>query len=250
MAPQTQKTRDHGVSPAKQERQPPASFLARFLPKPQKRAGSGIPARTSIRALVWARRFAQIGFFGLFLYFLFQTAFRGSFASADARVRIPLPVEGFLLADPFVAAMTLLSTHTVYRGLVVSLGVIALTLVFGRVFCGWICPFGTLHHFFGWIFPSRYLKGGKRVESNKTHAVRQRIKYYLLYAFLAAALVGSSIGGLFDPICVAVRAIGLGVIPAAQYIAGVFNDIAGASGVRSVQAIADGSQDFLAGTVW
>jgi polyferredoxin len=249
VAPENAREREPREPRASKEK--PASFIARYLRlKPQKRPGSGIPARTSIRVLVWVRRVAQVGFLGLFLYFLFQTAFRGSFASADARVRIALPVEGFLLADPFVAAMTLLSTHTVYRGLLVSLGVLALTLVFGRVFCGWICPFGTLHHFFGWIFPSRYLKGGKRVESNKTHAGRQRVKYYLLYAFLAAALVGSAIGGLFDPICVAVRAIGLGVIPAAQYIAGVFNDVAGASGVRSVQTLADGSQDFLAGTVW
>ena len=34
-----------------------------------------------------------------------------------------------------------------------SLVIVALTLVFGRVFWGWICPFGTLHHFFAWIFP-------------------------------------------------------------------------------------------------
>jgi hypothetical protein len=46
-----------------------------------------------------------------------RPAFRGSFAAkADAPVRLPLPVEAFLLADPFVAAMTFLSTHTVYRG--------------------------------------------------------------------------------------------------------------------------------------
>mgnify|MGYP000861793801 CR=1 FL=1 len=64
------------------------------------------------------------------------------------------PVEAYLLADPFVAAMTVLSTHTVYRGLLWSVGLLALTLVFGRVFCGWICPFGTLHHFFAWILPS------------------------------------------------------------------------------------------------
>src|SRR5947208_4494903 len=81
------------------------------------------------------------------------------------------------------------------------------------------CPFGTLHHFFGWIFPSRYGRGNKRVESNKTYA-RQRVKYYLLYAFLAAGVTGSAIGGLFDPICIAVRAIGLAVIPAAQWMAG------------------------------
>ena len=28
----------------------------------------------------------------------------------------------------------------------------ALTLLFGRVFCHWICPYGTLHQFIGWLF--------------------------------------------------------------------------------------------------
>jgi polyferredoxin len=226
---------------------PPNPRSGLFKSKP--RSGSGLPARTSIRVLVWARRVSQAGFLGVFLWFLFQTAFRGSFTSADARVRLPLPVEGFLLADPFVAAMTVLSTHTVYRGLLWSVGLLALTLVFGRVFCGWICPFGTLHHFFGWIFPSRYGRGNKRVEANKTYP-RQRAKYYLLYAFLAAGVTGSAIGGLFDPICVAVRAIGLAVIPAAQWIATGVNALSAASGLRTLQIAADGGQDFLAGTVW
>lgn len=227
---------------------PPPGFLARLF-RAKARSGSGLPARKVIQVLVWARRFVQAGSFALFAWFLFQTAFRGSFASADTRVRLPLPVEAFLLADPFVAAMTLLSTHTVYRGLLWSLGLLGVTLVFGRVFCGWVCPFGTLHHFFGWIFPSRYGKGNKRVESNKT-STRQRVKYYLLYFFLAAACTGSAIGGLFDPICIAVRAIGLGVIPAAQYVAAAINAVVGLTGVRALQVAADGGQDFLAGTVW
>src|SRR5262245_44888718 len=105
--------------------------------KAEGRSGSGLPARKRIQALVWARRFAQAGFLALFLYFLFQTGFRGSFASSDERVRLPLPVEAFLLADPFVAAMTFLSTDSVYRGLLWSVGLLGLTLVFGRVFCGW-----------------------------------------------------------------------------------------------------------------
>jgi len=224
------------------------SLLARVF-KQRPRPGSGIPARRAIRVLVWLRRVSQAGFLSLFLYFLFQTGFRGTFASADTRVRLPLPVEGFLLADPFVAAMTFLSTHTVYRGLAWSLGLLALTLVVGRVFCGWICPFGTLHHFFGWIFPSRYGRGNKRVEANKTRP-RQRVKYYLLYAFLAAAVTGSAFGGLFDPICVAVRAIGLSVIPAAQFIASIFNEAAAMTGVRAIQFASDSSQDYLATTVW
>jgi polyferredoxin len=228
---------------------PPAA-----VPKPKKidpkRAGSGIPARAAIRGLVWLRRFAQVFFLGLFLYFLFQTAFRGSFtAKTDTPVRLPLPVEGYLLADPFVAAMTFLSTHLVYRGLLWSVGLLALTLVFGRVFCGWICPFGTLHHFFAWILPSKKGRGGPRVEANKTHDY-QRVKYYLLYAFLLAALGGSAIGGLFDPICIVVRSIGLGVIPAAQYLTHRGLGAVTMTGSRPLQMVADHTQDFLAQTVW
>ena len=218
--------------------------------KGPKRAGSGIPARKSIRVLVWVRRVSQVAFFGVFFWFLCATAFRGTFsATADQPVRLPLPVEAFLLADPFVGAMTLLSTHTVYRGLAWSLVIVGLTLVFGRVFCGWICPFGTLHHFFGWIFPSRYLRGNKRVEANKTHGW-QSAKYYLMWGFLGAAVVGSSIGGLFDPICVAVRAIGLGVLPALQYLGIRATTAVADTNIRPLQNATDSLQDVLSSSVW
>lgn len=221
----------------------------RDRPKP-KRPGSGLPARKSIRILVWMRRVSQVAFFALFMLFLVNTAFRGTF-SADAQqpVRLPWPVELFLLADPFVAAMNLLSTHTVYRGLTIALVVLGLTLVFGRVFCGWICPFGTLHHFFGWIFPSRTLRGNRRVEANKTHWW-QAGKYYLMIAFLGAAAVGSVIGGLLDPICIAVRAIGLGVLPALQYLGIRVGDGLTATNLRPLQAGGDDAQDLLARHVW
>ena len=218
--------------------------------KKKKIPGSGIAARPIIRRLVWARRFAQAGFLALFCWLLFETGFRGNFTNVDEPVRVPVPAEGFLLADPFVALMTLLSTQTIYRGLAWSIGIVALTLLFGRVFCGWICPFGTLHHFFAWIFPSRYGKGKERIEANKTHPVRQRAKYYLMYGFLGASLTGSAIGGLFDPICIAVRSIGLAVMPVMQYATGVFTDAAATTNVRAVQATSDGVADFMAETVW
>ncbi len=220
-------------------------------PRPKKKLpGSGIPPRRVAVVLKWSRRFAQVFFFALFMYFLFQTGFRGSFAArADAPVRLPLPVEAFLLADPFVAAMTLLSTHTVYRGLLWSVGLLGLTMLVGRVFCGWICPFGTLHHFFAWLLPSRRGRGGPRVEANKTHTY-QRAKYYLLYAFLIAGVGGSAIGGLFDPICIAVRSIGLGVIPGMQYVTHRALGAAQNVPARSLQSAADHAQDLLAQTVW
>ena len=65
--------------------------------KPKKKLpGSGIPARKVIQILVWVRRASQIGFIGLFLYYLASTAFRGTFtASAGEPVRLPHPVEAF-----------------------------------------------------------------------------------------------------------------------------------------------------------
>ncbi len=211
-----------------------------------KRGGSGLPARPVIRVLVWARRAVQLGSFALFVFLLLRTGFSGTFHTNVERVRVGLPVEGFLLADPYVAAMTLLATRTVYRGLLWSLGVLALTLVFGRVFCGWICPFGTLHHFTAWLFPSRYGKGSRRVDSNRTHPVRQRVKYYLLYASLAAALAGSAIGGLLDPICISVRAIGLAVVPFVHYVARSSGTAAQATGSGALIATSDATQELAA----
>ena len=61
---------------------------------------------------------------------------------------------------------------------------------------------------------------------------------------------GSAIGGLFDPICIDVRAIGLGVIPALQYVSGVAGNTAGGLGVRAVTATADSASDALSATLW
>jgi polyferredoxin len=235
---------------AKPAEPPPEAPPKKPSARRPKRPGSGIPARPVIRVLVWARRVAQVAFLGAFLYLLMQTAFRGTFAaSAEEAVRLPYPVEAFLLFDPFVAAMTLLSTHTVYRGLAWALVVIALTILFGRVFCGWICPLGTLHHFFGWLFPDRGIKGGRRVEANKTKWW-QAGKYYIMWASLGAALLGSAIGGLLDPICVAVRCIGLGVLPALQYLGVASAQLAADSNARTLQTGSDAAQDFFAQSVW
>lgn len=126
---------------------------------------------------------------------------------------------------------------------------VALTLVFGRVFCGWIRPFGTLHHVTAWLLPSRYVRSKRRVEANRTKPW-QVAKYYGTVALLAAAAGGSAIGGLFDPICVAVRAIGLGVLPALQYVVLRGAEFVGARNSRALQAWSDEAQDLLGQAVF
>ena len=36
-------------------------------------------------------------------------------------------------------------------GLLWAVGTLVLTILLGRFFCGWFCPFGTMHQFVGWL---------------------------------------------------------------------------------------------------
>lgn len=67
------------------------------------------------------------------------------------------PVGWLLELDPLVGLATLLTTGTVYRGLIWGVVTLGLTALIGRFFCGWICPLGTLQHLFG-AWGDRYRK--------------------------------------------------------------------------------------------
>ena len=92
--------------------------------------------------MVKIRRAYEVLFLGLFLFFLLIT---------DLRYLKGWPVSFFLEATPLVAVSTALTTHTIYRNLWWGVFVLGVTMMFGRVWCNWMCPFGILHHFFGFI---------------------------------------------------------------------------------------------------
>src|SRR5947209_9612824 len=125
--------------------------------------------------MVKIRRAYEVLFLGLFLFFLIIT---------DLRYLKGWPVSLFLEATPLVAVATALTTHTIYRNLVWGLVIIAVTMMLGRVWCNWMCPFGILHHFFGWIGNRRNTK--QMIESNRYRKIFA-IKYYILAAMIAMA---------------------------------------------------------------
>jgi polyferredoxin len=125
--------------------------------------------------MVKIRRAYEVLFLGLFLFFLFIT---------DLRYLKGWPVSLFLEATPLVAVATALTTHTIYRNLVWGLVIIAITMMVGRVWCNWMCPFGILHHFFGWIGNRRNTK--QMIEVNRYRKI-YAIKYYILAAMIAMA---------------------------------------------------------------
>jgi polyferredoxin len=121
----------------------------------------------------------------------------------------------FLRIDPLAAALNALATRALYRGLLACLVILIPALFLGRFFCGWICPLGTLHHVFGNLRSER--KRGRRLLESNRYKPWQKLKYYFLIAGLAAALFGSGILGLLDPISLAIRSFSLAVFPALNY---------------------------------
>jgi polyferredoxin len=133
--------------------------------------------------IIKARRAAQIFFFVLFLWFCIVSTVGERWFQWRG-----WPVNWILQLDPLVALGTLLTTKTIYSGLLWGAATIALTVLLGRFFCGWICPFGALHQIVGWL-GRRWKKHAQRVAMNQFRPA-QVIIYYLLIALLSAAAGG------------------------------------------------------------
>ncbi|HMK60224.1 MAG TPA: 4Fe-4S binding protein [Dissulfurispiraceae bacterium] len=133
----------------------------------------------------------------LFLFLFFQTESKG----VD---ELGYPVKLFLDFDPLILITTLFSAHTVAVAFYLSLAMIVVTAIFGRIFCGWVCPLGTLNNLTGLM-------------RNKKHSGTikgwYRLKYYLLILLVVSSLFTLQLVGLMDPLCLAIRSLSLSVNP-------------------------------------
>lgn len=169
------------------------------------------------------RQISQIFFVILFLWFCITTTLGDRWWQLRG-----WPVNWIIQLDPLVGIGTLLATGTLYAGLLWGLLTVVLTIILGRFFCGWVCPFGAIHHFMGFL--AKYKKPlTDKVVFNR-YSQWQSVKYFLLFFFLAAVfidlsglfisghplLVGSLQVGLLDPICLLYRSINLALMPLAD----------------------------------
>lgn len=156
--------------------------------------------------IVTVRRISQAFFFSMFLWFCIVSSVGEKFWQLRA-----WPVNWFLQLDPLVAIGTILTTQKLYWPLLWALATIILTIIFGRFFCSWVCPFGSLHHFIGFL-GNRKTKLAKKVKLNK-YRKAQCIKYLILIFFLFMAAfpsLGATLQtGLLDPIPLATRSFQL-----------------------------------------
>ena len=196
------------------------------------------------------RRTSQVVFFLIFFWLILKTSFEVDLSPAEASdIRLPYPVSIALELDPLAALMTLLASGTLHKGLLWSLVIVIPTIFMGRFFCGWICPLGSLNHWLSAFKSERKFRRGKKLLDANRYKPYQRIKYYILFFCLGAALLGSLQAGLLDPLPLLARSIGTAVLPtlhtAALTLAAATRD----TGIGPLAAVGQGLYDVLAATL-
>ncbi len=160
-----------------------------------------------MKRMVVTRRLSQAFFLLLFLYILWSTTY---------------PLTGLLKPDilfkidPLIMIATSISERVLLPGIFFSFCMMALSLVLGRFFCGWVCPLGTA------IDMAGALKKKKRKLSDAANAVIRKIKFCLLGVIFMFALLGKQIAWIFDPIVTMGRFVSLNLIPAVTFMINSF----------------------------
>ncbi len=104
--------------------------------------------------------------------------------------------------------MTCVSERVILPGIAFSLCMIALTLLLGRFFCGWVCPLGSAIDIAG-ALKKKY----PELEDKKNAGLR-KVKFYILGIFFVFAILGKQVAWIFDPLVIAARFVSLNLIPA------------------------------------
>lgn len=170
------------------------------------------------RQLLWLRRISQALFLALFLFLLVETRLPADIyldyslvMEGPADLTLTRPVDFFFRLDPLLWLVASLADRSWVAGVGWALSIMLLTLLLGRIFCGLICPLGTLQHLVSRVKPA--LNRAGRIAANRPHAAR-RLKYGLLIAVLGAALLGLNVAGVLDPLAFLFRALALAILPA------------------------------------
>ncbi len=151
-----------------------------------------------------ARRLVQWGFLFLFLFpFLPLVYERLTFESAGGYTSWLLPW------DPLLALGNLLNRNLSALIIGAPLFLLALSLVFGRSFCGWVCPLGTLLDVVQPLAFWRRKRSSKRSRENGPR--NNRLRYLILALVLGASLLSIKLLGLLDPLVIFSRAATAGM---------------------------------------
>ncbi len=161
------------------------------------------------------RRASQLAFLLLFLA-LFRATEYGAGAEHGSSLGFWFQI------DPLVGATTMLAAKSVIVALLPALVLVAMTLVLGRFFCGWVCPLGTLLD-----VASRLVRPIAKRTRKLLHLTSRRlrvVKYFLLAVLVVLAVFNVMLVGWFDPFALLYRGLALAIDP---YLAQSADDVFG-----------------------
>jgi len=156
------------------------------------------------RLLQKARILTQLFFFGFFFILLLKTHFPGEDYISN--------VEGFFHWNPLLALTTTIASRVFFIAFLPAVITLVVTFFLGRVACGWICPLGSIHQFFSFVFKKTKLHRPKKLRDNHT-----AWKYYIFVFILVSAVFTLDLVGLFDPFSFLYRSVVVGVLPSLSY---------------------------------
>ena len=144
------------------------------------------------------RQIAQLAALAFYVYLLF--------GALHTRAAFPL-ADLFFRLDPLTGLASTLAARAWIPRIGLALITLIVTLLIGRVWCGWLCPLGTLLE---WVrFPRAVVR---RVSPRWRSA-----KYVMLLTTLVAALLGSLALLILDPITLLTRTMTTVVLPGLNF---------------------------------
>jgi len=174
------------------------------------------------------RQVVQLLAFLVFVYLLLAAWQRAALPWADVFFRL----------DPLAALGLVLASRGDVQRLVLAALMVGLTLTFGRVWCGWLCPLGTLLDWFG--------RRPARPQHPEPAPGWRLVKYALLLISLGAALFGSLAWLSLDPLALLTRAMTTAVLPALAYALNAL--LAAMYAFRPLQGVANSLDQALRGS--
>jgi ferredoxin len=152
---------------------------------------------------------------------------------------IPWPVNAFFRIDLLAAVTSMAAARKILWFFWPLLLLIPLAVIFGRFFCGWICPMGGMLDLVGTRSRNKAPSPGGRLYPTGQ---------VLLVIILLTGLLGVNIAGVADPMSLLIRSLAMGVVPPLERsVHAVFN--VGYHTGGPVAAVTEPVYDLLSGTL-
>ena len=151
-------------------------------------------------------------------------AFLALFFLAAYPLQQLIPVDLFLRFDPLIAITAMLASRTLIAGMFWSILLVVSALIYGRAFCGYVCPLGSTIDVFDRIL---WQKQGGRVAFLKSHniAALRKLKFYILVFVLISSVFGIMTIHFFDPLSLITRILTVLVFPLVLFVGNLLLDL-------------------------